>query len=143
MHVCAGRLATKVGSNLLIRRAHRATPLVVALILNQGILKVTSDGLSKILTAYGSRLRKNASKTQKTKSICQLPIVTELVPKEKIDELLKTCEDMDAARRKRSSQRADDEESDENVEAARAYTKKQTFRVLYMQAYSSKETESL
>ena len=90
---------------------------MVALIFNRSLLKVTSDGLSKILTVYSSRLRKNASKTQKIKNICQLPIVSELVPKERIEELIKLCEELDAARRKKSAQTPDDEESDENLDA--------------------------
>ena len=126
VHCCSGLLAGKIGSNLLLRRAVRPTPLVVSLVLTHAILKITSDGLSKILSAYGGRLRKNASKTQKIRSISELSVVKDAVPKEKLDELLKLCDELDEARRKKSAREDDTDDSDDNTDATRIHLLKKS-----------------
>ena len=103
----------------MLRRGRRPQPLVVALVLNGQILKVTADGLSRILQAYNSKLRKNSSKTQKIRTICKIAVVKELVPAETLQELERKCDEMDAARRKRASQGEAEDEDDENMEVTR------------------------
>ncbi|CAE6921500.1 unnamed protein product [Symbiodinium sp. CCMP2456] len=113
LHVCEPRIADKLGSAVLFRRCEAAKPLLVWLMSSHGIVKVLSEALSRILSSYGARLRQNASKSQKIRTLMKLPVVQEGCSSESLDALDKLLTAMDDKRRKKTKQTEEDEEEDE------------------------------
>ena len=117
VHCCDVKLATKLGTSLILRRAKEARPLLVSLIASRGILKITSDCLSRMISCYGQRLRKNASKSEKIRTLIRLPMVREALSEENLAKLEQLLSDLDAKRRKKCSEAEQDEEDEEGPEA--------------------------
>ncbi|CAE7876260.1 unnamed protein product, partial [Symbiodinium sp. KB8] len=113
VHCCSNALASKFGSSIIFRRAAQPKPLVVQLILSRDICSATSENLSKILNIYGSRLRKNASKTAKIKAILKLDAVKNYISEQDAKDIEKKCDEMDVKRRARSANAEQDEDEDE------------------------------
>ncbi|CAE7566035.1 unnamed protein product [Symbiodinium sp. CCMP2592] len=113
VHCCDVKLATKLGTSLILRRALKAMPLLVSLIASRGILKITSDCLSRMINCYGQRLRKNASKSEKIRTLMRLPIVREALSEENLAKLEQILSDLDAKRRQKCSDAEQDEEDEE------------------------------
>ena len=113
LHVCEPRIADKLGSSVLFRRCEAAKPLLVWLMSSHGIVKVLSEALSRILSSYGARLRQNASKSQKIRTLMKLPVVQEGCSSESLAALDKLLTAMDDKRRKKAKQNEEDEEEEE------------------------------
>ena len=122
VHCCSNALASKFGSSIIFRRAAQPKPLVVQLILSRDICSATSENLSKILNIYGSRLRKNASKTAKIKAILKLDAVKNYISEQDAKDIEKKCDEMDVKRRARSANAEQDEDEDEEQPEALGIT---------------------
>ncbi|CAE7946240.1 unnamed protein product [Symbiodinium sp. KB8] len=103
----------QLGSSVLFRRCEAAKPLLVWLMSSHGIVKVLSEALSRILSSYGARLRQNASKSQKIRTLMKLPVVQEGCSSESLAALDKLLTAMDDKRRKKAKQNEEDEEEEE------------------------------
>ncbi|CAE7300814.1 unnamed protein product [Symbiodinium necroappetens] len=119
IHTCGGALAQKLSCCCLLRRSAKPFPLVAVLMQRADIFKLTSDCLSRVLTAYNVRFRKNGTKTSKIREIAKLGIVEQHVSKKSIEKVLKMCEELDERRRKKaSSSNEDDPDADEEDDDA-------------------------
>lgn len=84
---------------------------------SRDIFKLTSDCLSKVLSAYNMHVRKNATKTSKIREIAKLGIVEQHVATHYLEKVLKMCEELDERRRKKASAtHADDMEPEDEDE---------------------------
>ena len=116
VHTCSGQLAQKLGCNVLFRRAVNAEPVVVSLVRSHEITKISSDNLSMILNMYNSKLRKNATKTQKIRTLLSLAVITDSVSKETIDGLVALLDKLDEQRKKKNASTNPDDDEDEELE---------------------------
>ena len=118
LHVCDGRTAELVGTRLLFRRSFTSCPILAALIKNKGIVKISVEGLQKMLDFYKCHLRKNTTKSTKIRELMRLGQVQSFTTAEQREKIEKMLAEMDARRNKRqnaSSDPANEEDPDEAV----------------------------
>ena len=122
MHWVQGRLTSKLAASLLFRRGLHGHTLLAALIRDHRILKVTADGLSKLLDAYAVRMRRNSSKSAKIRGLMATDEIREFCTDEELAALDKALDEHDKKRRKMKVPDNVDGEEEDAQEATRLQT---------------------
>ena len=79
-------------------------------------MKVNSDGLTRMLEAYGLRMRKTSSKSAKIRGLMALPEVKDFCSEQELEELEASLTEHDKKRRRKSSQENEDGEEEDEQE---------------------------
>ena len=117
MHWTRSKLVEKIGTCAVIRRARTGDNILVGMIKNHAILKVTSATLTNLLLHYGGSIRKLTSKNSKIRQLMRLQMVQDSVSQQDLDELESKMILIEERRKKKNTD--DQPEDDEEDEACR------------------------
>ena len=87
MHMCPPN-SNKTGCCALLRRG-KAWPLVAYLVHTKGILDVSSDNLSEILSSHNLAVARSSTKSAKIRAIMKMDLVLRCVPTSELEDLEK------------------------------------------------------
>ena len=113
LHFCDVDTSEKVGSNLILRRSLKPDPLVVALMRTKGIVKLTVDGLSRLMQEHQVPGRKTMTKAARIRELMRLSAVKDGLASEELTELETLLTKMDERRLKRTANEGEEDEGED------------------------------
>ena len=119
LHVCDGKTAELMSTRLLLRRSPTSCSILAALIKNHGILKISVEGLQKMLDFYKCHLRKNTTKSTKIRELMRLPEVQNCTTEQHRNKIEKLLTEMDAKRNKKHNAGCAEAANEEDADEAR------------------------
>ncbi|CAE7850889.1 unnamed protein product, partial [Symbiodinium sp. KB8] len=87
LHFCDVDTSEKIGSNLILRGSLKPDPLLVALMRTKGIVKLTVDGLARLMQEHQVPGRKTMTKSARIRELMQLSAVKDSLASEELAEL--------------------------------------------------------
>ena len=115
LHFCDVDTSEKIGSNLILRGSLKPDPLLVALMRTKGIVKLTVDGLARLMQEHRVPGRKTMTKSARIRELMRLSAVKDSLASEELAELETLLTKMDERRLKRTP-KEDEEDEDEDPE---------------------------
>ena len=91
--------------------------MLLAMIRNETILKLTNATLSNLLSHYGICSRKWTSKNGKIRQLLKLEIVSRDISKEEVDKLEKKMAEIEERRKRKAKTEENQAEDEEEAEA--------------------------
>ncbi|CAE7425658.1 unnamed protein product, partial [Symbiodinium sp. CCMP2456] len=117
LHFCDADASESVGSNLILRRSLKPDPLLVALMRTKGIVKLTVDGLARLMQEHQLPARKTMTKSARIRELMRLSAVRDSLASEELGELETLLTKMDERRLKRTAKEDEDEEAEDPEES--------------------------
>ncbi|OLP89988.1 hypothetical protein AK812_SmicGene28485 [Symbiodinium microadriaticum] len=116
LHFCDVDTSEKIGSNLILRGSLKPDPLLVALMRTKGIVKLTVDGLARLMQEHQVPGRKTMTKSARIRELMQLSAVKDSLASEELAELETLLTKMDERRLKRTPKEDEEDEDDDPEE---------------------------
>ena len=113
LHFCDADASESVGSNLILRRSLKPDPLLVALMRTKGIVKLTVDGLARLMQEHQLPARKTMTKSARIRELMRLSAVRDSLASEELGELETFLTKMDERRLKRTAKEDEDAEAED------------------------------